>query len=432
MSRRRRRTNPVRVFVLVVLVLGAIYVNQVVVPTIPPPFMPTSTPTREPQSYVTDAQTLEQEGKFAQAIVAYQQAVEIDPQNATNYISMARLQIYTSAYEDAVSSAENALLINRNNATAHALRGWALGFLGDYVAAEGALSTAIELDPNNAVPYAYMAEVLAQKIEAGIEDMSTLDRASEYVQKARDLNANAMETHRARAIINEMAGGTENLEVAVAEYAAAAEINPNIADLYVAMGRVYRWLYMYSESEEAFARAITLNPTDATAHSGLSRTYYLAGNFVRAAQYAEDAIKREPDNPYWHGNYGQVLYKLGRYPDALPHLRLAVRGGTYESEELGEVTVEGTPVSEEPSLGYYTNYGLTLAYVGECGEALEISQYLVSSFPQDEYIPVNAQEMVTICENLLTTGSTGPTEPAEEGATSEETATEAPTEEPAE
>lgn len=410
MTRRRRRTNPVRVAVLVILVLAGIYINKVVVPTIPPPFMPTPTSTREPQSYVTDAQTLEREGKYAQAIAAFQQAVEVDPQNAAIYTTLARLQIYTNAYEDAVSSAENALLINRNNATAHALRGWALGFLQDFVAAEGALTTAIELDPNNAVPYAYMAEMLAQKIQSGVDDLSTLDRASEYVQKARDLDPNAMETHRARAIVNELAGGTENLEIAVSEYAAAAEINPNLADLYVSMGRVYRWLYNYAKSEEAFSRAITLNPSDATAYSGLARTNYLAGNFVRAAQYAEDAIKHEPSNPYWHGNYGQVLYKLSRYQDALPHLRLAVRGGVYDTEELGEINVEGIPVTEEPTLGYYTNYGLTLAYIGECGEALEISQYLAATFPLDEYIPSNAQEMVNICQNLLTTGSTTPTE----------------------
>lgn len=409
-ARRRRRTNPVRVAVLAVLVLAGIYINKVVVPTIPPPFVPTPTPTREPQSYVTDAQTLEREGKYAQAIAAYKQAVEVDPQNAAIYTSLARLQIYTNAYEEAVSSAENALLINRNNATAHALRGWALGFLRDFVAAEGSLNTAIELDPNNAVPYAYMAEVLAQKIQAGVDDLTTLERATEYVQKARELDPNAMETHRARAIINELAGSTENLEIAVAEYEAAAQLNPNLADLYVSMGRVYRWLYNYAKSEEAFARAITLNPSDPEAYSGLARTYYLAGEFVRAAQYAEDAIERDPSNPYWHGNYGQILYKLARYQDALPHLRLAVRGGIYETEELGEVTVEGTPVTEEPTLGYYTNYGLTLAYVGECGEALEISQFLASTFPLDEYIPANAQEMVNICQNLLTTGSTTPTE----------------------
>ncbi|GAP08257.1 hypothetical protein ATHL_03159, partial [Anaerolinea thermolimosa] len=43
MNRRRRRANPFRLVVLVLLVGAALYVNQVVVPATPPLFIPTPT-----------------------------------------------------------------------------------------------------------------------------------------------------------------------------------------------------------------------------------------------------------------------------------------------------------------------------------------------------------------------------------------------------
>ena len=61
-------------------------------------------------------------------------------------MALARLNIYTGNYEEAVTQAENALLLNPNNDQAMALRGWAIGLSGDYVRAVGALHDAIEIN----------------------------------------------------------------------------------------------------------------------------------------------------------------------------------------------------------------------------------------------------------------------------------------------
>ena len=93
MRRRSRRTSPWRIFLLVSLIGAALYVNQVVVPATPPLFIPTATPTRNPESFVNEADTLYAEGKLTQAIATYQQAIQADPDNPSIYISMARAQI---------------------------------------------------------------------------------------------------------------------------------------------------------------------------------------------------------------------------------------------------------------------------------------------------------------------------------------------------
>ena len=72
------------------------------------------------------------------------------------------MQIYAGRYEDAQTSAENALLLQPNNSMAHVMRAWALDFQGNYLAAESAIQRAFELDPNNAMAHAVYVEILIQ------------------------------------------------------------------------------------------------------------------------------------------------------------------------------------------------------------------------------------------------------------------------------
>ena len=62
---------------MVLLIAAGVYINQVVVPTIPPPFMPTATITRSPESFVTDAEKLISEGKLFQAVEIYKNAISL-------------------------------------------------------------------------------------------------------------------------------------------------------------------------------------------------------------------------------------------------------------------------------------------------------------------------------------------------------------------
>ena len=81
MRKKSRRSNPFKVILLLVLIAAAIYFDRMVVPTIPQFFQPTPTPTRAPESILTDARGLEEEGKYALAITAYEEAVVSDPRN---------------------------------------------------------------------------------------------------------------------------------------------------------------------------------------------------------------------------------------------------------------------------------------------------------------------------------------------------------------
>jgi tetratricopeptide (TPR) repeat protein len=396
MNKRRRPLNLGRITILLVFIGALVYVNQVIVPETPPLFIPTATPTRAPESYITEAQRLEAEGKYSQAISMYNQAVQSDPKNPATYISLARLMVYTGKYQDAVTNSENALLLNGNNSTAHAIRGWALGLLGEYLDAETAFQQAIKLDQNNADAYAYRAEMLAAQTQAGKGTLGSLDKAVEASRAAQTIAPNSLATHRARGIVLELTG---NYADAAREFESALAINTNIADLHLALGRNYRYLEQYDSAVEEFNRANALNPGDPLPNFYISRTYAAIGEYAKAIQFAEQALKVAPTDPYMYGNLGTMYYKNRQYEDAVKPLKIAVAGGIADSGE----EVKGLPLDYGRIAEFYFTYGLTLAKITKCGDALPISQTLMQGVKNDEVSVFNAQEIINICSGNPTT-----------------------------
>ncbi|MBI9047749.1 MAG: tetratricopeptide repeat protein [Anaerolineaceae bacterium] len=417
MLKRKRRSNPWRVFFLLILVGSVFYINQFIVPNTPPLFIPTSTPTRSPGSYIAEAEAFLEDGKNNLAIKSYEEAIQSDPKNVGNFVIVSRLQIYQGDFENAITNAENALLLNPNNATAHALRGWALGFQGNYLLAIGAVTSALELEPNNASAHAIYAEILALQVNDGVGDLGTKDKAIEESRIAKDLAPTLLESYRARGLVLEITG---NYQEAALEFEAAININPNIADLHLSLGRNYRYLQIYDKAVEEFNTANALNPSDYLPETYISRTYAAVGEYAKAIQYAQQAVVDKPEETWLYGNLGTMFYRNLQYRDAIDALSLAVRGGTTEDGQQ----IEGLPLDYGRVAEYYYIYGLSLARYGDCGEALQISQAILQGVPNDETAVFNAEEMVNICKEYTVNGTPTPmiseTEPQETDLANEE------------
>lgn len=395
--KKRRRANPFRVILLLVIIASLVYFDRMIVPSIPVLFQATPTPTRPAESYITDAKALELEGKYQLAISAYKEAVTVDPRNPDNHLSLARLNVYTGNYAEAVTDAENALLLNPNNDEALALRGLAIGLAGDYILAEGSLQDAINIDNQNARAYAYLAEVYYYILQAGQGDLTTLDKAIAASKTAISLAPDALETHRGRGFVLEY---TANFEEAVTEFESAVAINPNIPDLHLALGRNYFNIQEYDKAITEFSKANALNPKDSTPESLIARTYLLNGDYAKAAQYAQAALVDNPVDPYLYGNLGLVYWKSKQYLDAVDMLRVAVRGGVSDEG----ATVPGLSMDYGKIAQFYYTYALALARSEQCGEAIQIAQAIQNGLRNDEVSVYNAQETLNICELLVKQG----------------------------
>jgi tetratricopeptide (TPR) repeat protein len=406
MNRRRKRFNWFRIAILLLLISAGIYLDRVIIPSVPQPFVPTPTSTRDPESYAVEAGGYFDEGKLLQAIGTYTEAIRLRPDDPALFVSLARVQIYAGQYADAQKSAADALLLNPNNAMAHTMLAWSLDFQGDFLAAESSVKRALELDPNNAMAHAIYVEILIDSYLGGTGTFEGIEKAAEESRVALDLAPNTLESHRARGYILE---ATANYEEAIGEYQAAITINPNIADLHLALGRNYRVLGVYDKAVEEFTRANALNPSDPTPDLYISRTYATIGEYAKAAQYAETAVNDNPADANLRGNWGVMLYRNFEWPGAVEQFKLVVAGGATEDNQPIEpiALVNDTRIAE-----YYFTYGLVLARLNRCGEALQIAQQIQARVPADEIAVTNANEVINICEQNLASPPT-PELPAE-------------------
>lgn len=394
MNKRRRRSNPWMVIFLLAAIGFFLYINTNVIPAMPPPFVPTPTPTRDPQSFAEEAESFLAEGRIGMAKESYEAAIKANPQEISNYLNLAKLQLYGGEYEAARVNAENALLLDNTRPKAFSLLAWAKGFMGEFLEAEADLRSALDLDPSNAFTHAVYANILARRVANNLGEINTLDKAIEHSQTAIALDPQLLEARWARGYVLEITG---NYEEAIEQLRAAIEINDSIAELHMALGRNYFTLEQYDQAVFEFTRAYSLNPSDPEPNWYISRVYSRIGEFAKAVQYAQQAVNDDPSNPRLHGNLGSMYFRNLQFNRALESLDLAVRGGVADDG----VVVEGLPLSYSMTvMEFYSRYGLALARVNRCNEAVQVAQAMLQTVPDDPTAVYNAEEIINICQDF--------------------------------
>ncbi len=389
MRRRRRRSNPWLALALVALIAAGIYVERVIVPTVPPLFIPTPTPTRSPATFVLQGESLFAAGKLDQAEETYRQAISIDPQQAAFYVALARIQVFNGNFEAAASSAQDALLIDPNSAQAHAAYAWALDFIGgeeNLTKAREEIERALQIDPNSALSQAYLAEILMDSSPENYKE--ALDAA----QRAVQIDANLMEAHRALGYVWER---TATYDLAKQSYEAALRINPNLAILHISMGGMLLNEGDTNGAISSYLQASQLAPTTVEPLRLIAQAYARVGDFGKASQYAETAVGLRPADPRLHGDLGRMYYKNNDIDQAVVELGLAVRGGT----SAGGVAVQPVPwdAARASTVEFYWTYGLAMAKSGQCGQAVEIFQALLREVREDTVAVENVTQGMVLC-----------------------------------
>ncbi len=392
MRKRRKPINYFRIIILLVLIGIAIYFNQEVVPSMGPIGIPSPTPTRSPESFITEAEEYFKDGKLLKAVETYKEAIRTDPNNRENYVKLALLQTLQTVgdnYDEPLKTVGMALVGNDNYAMAYAVKGWILNLDGNFLEADAALKKAMELDSKSPTTLAYYAEMLINK-----GDYGDIEKAIQYSRDAVSYGPNMYETHRARGIV---LFSTGNYEEAIQELQTAMGINKNIPDIYLYMGYCYRAIGDYGRATESFIQANALNPQDSIPDLELSRTYSTVGEFSKAVQYAQQAVEEDPTNPHRYGNLGTMYYKNQQYEEAVNSLALAIRGGNSKNGQ----PIKGLPLDRGRVVQYYYTYGLALARLNRCSEAIPIMQAILSGIPDDEIAVFNANEGLNVCKQNM-------------------------------
>ncbi len=394
-----RRSRPWRVLVLVAAIFGVLYANRYVLPNTPGLAIPTATPTRSPEAYINEAQTFFSQGKLVKAIDSYEQAVRSDPNNRSIYVELARLQIYAGQYDQALQNAQNALIGNEDYSMGQTMLAWAYANLQKFPEAESAISKAIEIDGNNATAHAVYSEILIDDPDV----IGGVDKAIEESRLAVSLAPNSFEALRARGYVLNV---TSNYDESIQAYQQALQIYKYMSDVYINLGLDYEGLAQpdYQQAQKMYLQAKQYNPTDPMPDVYLSRNLARLGDYAKAAQYAENAVKLDPTNPNRYGNLGIMYYNNDQFNKAIDSFSLAIHGGTTGDGQV----VQGLPLSDNFFvIQYYTLFGFALAKASpnRCDQAVPIARALISTLPDDQITTDNANTILDLCKEAAGTPS---------------------------
>ncbi|MGD2163187.1 MAG: hypothetical protein PVG04_08840, partial [Anaerolineales bacterium] len=214
LRKKRRRSNPWRIVLLLVLIAIVIFFWQTYVPAAQPLFIPTPTPTRSAASYVLEGENLFTAGKLEAAKEAYLEAIAANPREIAHYIELARVRVFAGEYTEAENTARDALVIDSNSALAHAMLGWALDFKAnssiDPLERETMLAEALteaeralDLNPNAPEVRAVYAEVLIDN------NINAYEEALESARAAVALDNTSLMAQRALAYVWERTGNPQ-------------------------------------------------------------------------------------------------------------------------------------------------------------------------------------------------------------------------------
>ena len=299
--------------------------------------------------------------------------------------------------------------------------------------AQEAAIRAGQLDPENALALAFLAEVYVdQGNVAQADDLA--ERAVALARQGGVAQEYLMDIHRVYATVLESQGLYLR---AIEEYLEATKIRPNLTFLYLNIGANYRALRDFDTAIEYFARAAKINEQlgieDPNPYLAIGNTYARQGEFFAAALNVERALSIDPSNPEIYARLGSVYFQARNYESAIPVFRCAIDGcgaqesgdllcelgvflcepGTEQARELGE-EVRGLPLVDE-TVEYYYTYGSALTfYAGSedypqaCSDAERIFTALMSKYGSDPLVSAIVAEGRAIC-----TGDRTPVRPGE-------------------
>ncbi|HSL46341.1 MAG TPA: tetratricopeptide repeat protein [Anaerolineales bacterium] len=418
---RRPQSNIYRMFLWVVMLLGGVWMlQQMDRGEIKPLFEATPTPTRAPASYLMEGDTNFTAGNLNAAILAYQEALEMNPNDAETWAKLARIQTYSSAFlitnelkkarlSEALESATKAVELAPENSTARAIRAFTLDWnansdfytteeVQDFLAqADQEALIAQRLDNTNPLALAYYAEILI--------DQQKWSQAELIMQQVFELPESTqwMDVYRVNGALMETLG---DYNLAISEYEKAITLEPNFTFLYLRIGANYRRLAfgvastqgeeaarpIYEQSLEWFDKAATINGQigveDPGPYLSIARTYSQLGDFFAAALNAKKALEFEPTNPDIYGQLGVIYFRSRNYEGSIFSLKCAIYGCSGDEScqgrglercfpDLGENPEEviGMPISPSTIVYYYT-YGSVMAALSrradnKCPQALE-------------------------------------------------------------
>jgi tetratricopeptide (TPR) repeat protein len=264
-------------------------------------------------AYNNLGQLLATEGRTAEALDCFQQAVRVDPRHVETLNNMGSALVQLGRAAEAIDHHEAALRIEPDNYLTHDQLGNALSAVGRHEEAFEHYQAALRLKPDHAEGFYNWGVAL---FNSG-RPSEAIDRFKQAVQiqpghaKAQTNWGNALYQ------LGRQQEAIEHYQRALAIQADAVAHN-NLGLALASSGRP-------EEAIEHYRAAVQLKPDYSAAHSNWGIALSALNRYSEAFEHFDDALRIEPDYAAAHRNYANALADSGHTAEAIEHSLQAVR-----------------------------------------------------------------------------------------------------------
>ena len=305
-----------------------------------------------------------------QAIRAFDEAIEVDPQyalahagRAEAYLRVFRSTSQPSALTEARASCQRALALNDQLSATRLTMGMIHRAAGEYPDAIISFESALKVQPDSPDAYRELGNAYAAAGRTGEAEATFL--------RAIRLRPDDWSAHRDLGTFYSQLG---RLQESVAQFKRVIELTPDNYEGYRNLGGVYLRRGNYEDAETALRKSLELRPNEA-AYSNLGTLYYFRKQFAEAAKAYKSATDLNPEIARIWANLGDAYRRVpGKESEADNAYRRAI---SLLRRDLA---------NNDKDAQIRANLAMVLSMVKENGPALAELKRALEASPNDGYV----------------------------------------------
>lgn len=280
-------------------------------------------PKQDVNQLFATAVSYHQQQLFEQALIAYQQVLNLQPNRIEALINLGSVYKNLGKISEAINCYRQALKLNSNSAELWYNFANTLQTQGNTKEAINAYRQAIELSPNLAAAYFNLAKLL--------QEQENYTEAAEYYRHTIQLQPNLA---RAYTNLGNTLKALDKLDEAISAHNKAIEIQPNYAEAYYNLGNAFKAKKQFPEAIKAYESSLQLNPNFTEAQLNLASTYEIIEENEKAEIILKQIITKNPNSKSAHLSLGKILQKRKEYSPAESHYRYCLQLENEDKEAL--------------------------------------------------------------------------------------------------
>ena len=241
-------------------------------------------------------------------------ALELDPNFLAAYVSRGAMYEKKGDYDRAIADYDRALKLDPKNAIIYNSRGWSYHLKGMYDRAITDYDEALKINPKYSIAY--------NNRGLDYDNKGDFDHAMSDYEQAIKFNPKYAIAYSNRGLIHRKRGDNDR---ALADFDEAIKLDPKNPIFYNNRGWTYQAKQNYEAAIADYDQALRLDPTYALAYANRGWTYYSKGAYDRAIADYDEAIKRDPKNAITYNNRGLIYDNKGELDRALADYEQATR-----------------------------------------------------------------------------------------------------------